>query len=169
MKNSQNQGFDQHYNAQVAVDQASLLIVATTLSNHPNDQREALPTVEAIAPQLGQAQRAALDTGYFSANTIQGLLSRGIDPYIATGRQPDHISWQALLAQLPVPPENATDKVKMAYKLNTDEGKAVYRLRKSTVEPVLGTIKETIGFRQFSWRGLTKAAGEWCLVCLAFN
>ncbi len=66
MKNSQNQGFDQHYNAQAAVDQVSLLIVATTLSNHPNDQREALPTVEAIAPQLGQPQRAALDAGYFS-------------------------------------------------------------------------------------------------------
>ena len=48
-------------------------------------------------------------------------------------------------------------------------GKAIYRLRKCTVEPVIGIIKETLGFRQFSLRGMTAAAGEWCLVCLAFN
>ena len=57
----------------------------------------------------------------------------------------------------------------MAYKLKTEIGKAVYRLRKSTVEPVIGIIKEVLGFRQFSLRGLAAAAGEWCLVCLAFN
>ena len=57
----------------------------------------------------------------------------------------------------------------MAYKLKTDIGQAIYRLRKSTVEPVIGIIKETLGFRQFSLRGLDKAAGEWTLVCLAFN
>lgn len=60
---------------------------------------------------------------------------------------PHHTSWQALLAQLPEPPaEDASDKVKMAYKLKTKEGKAVYRLRKCTVEPVIGTIKEVMGF-----------------------
>jgi hypothetical protein len=42
-------------------------------------------------------------------------------------------------------------------------------LRKCTVEPVIGIIKEVLGFRQFSLRGLVAAAGEWCLVCLAFN
>ena len=60
-------------------------------------------------------------------------------------------------------------KVKMASKLKTEAGKAVYRLRKCTVEPVIGIIKETIGFRQFSLRGLEATAGEWSLICLAFN
>jgi len=46
---------------------------------------------------------------------------------------------------------------------------AIYGLRKSTVEPVIGIIKEVLGFRQFSLRGLDAAAGEWCLVCLAWN
>jgi hypothetical protein len=40
MKNSSNAGFDQHYNVQVAVDQATMLIVAPALSNHPNDYPE---------------------------------------------------------------------------------------------------------------------------------
>lgn len=42
----------------------------------------------------------------------------------------------------------------MAYKLRTAVRQAIYRLRKSTVEPVIGIIKETLGFRQFSLRGL---------------
>lgn len=67
------------------------------------------------------------------------------------------------------PPEDASPKVKMAYKLKTEIGKLIYGLRKCTVEPVIGIIKEIMGFRQFSLRGLAAAAGEWCLVCLAFN
>ena len=57
----------------------------------------------------------------------------------------------------------------MAYKLRTEIGQSIYAVRKSTVEPVIGIIKEVLGFRQFSLRGLDKAAGEWSLVCLAFN
>ena len=57
----------------------------------------------------------------------------------------------------------------MAYKLKTVIGQAIYSARKYTVEPVLGIIKEVRGFRQFSLRGAPAAAGEWCLVCLAFN
>ncbi len=40
---------------------------------------------------------------------------------------------------------------------------------KYTVEPVLGIITEVLGFRQFSLRGEAAVAGEWLLVCLAFN
>jgi hypothetical protein len=57
----------------------------------------------------------------------------------------------------------------MAYKLQTEIGQAIYRLRKCIVEPVIGILKEILGSRQFSPRGLRAAAGEWCLVCLAFN
>ena len=59
-----------------------MLVVATSLSNHPNDQLDALPTVDEIDPRLGQPKRAALDNGYFSITNIEGLQSRGIEPYI---------------------------------------------------------------------------------------
>ncbi|HOC21431.1 MAG: Transposase DDE domain protein [Chloroflexi bacterium ADurb.Bin360] len=170
MKNSNNDGFDQHYNVQAAVDQDSRLIVGNTVSNHPNDKGEAIPTVEAIPAEVGKPQAAALDNGYFSPTNIEELETRGIDPYIATGRDPHHQSWQERFAQEPEPPaEDASPIVKMAYKLKTDIGKIIYGLRKSTVEPVIGIIKETLGFRQFSLRGLIAVAGEWCLVCLAYN
>jgi transposase len=170
MKNSSNDGFDQHYNVQVATDQGSLLIVAHTLSNHPNDKQEAVPTLEAISPKIGKPQAAALDNGYFSEANIQAIEQRDIDPYIATGREPHHKDWHSFFQEQPTPPaEDASATVKMAFKLRTEIGQAIYRLRKCTVEPVIGIIKEILGFRQFSLRGLTAAAGEWCLVCLAFN
>ena len=170
MKNSTNQGFDQDYNAQVAVDQASFLIVGQSLSNHPNDQAEAQPTLESISSQLGQPGAAALDNGFFSATNIELFQSRGIDPYIATGRDAHHQSWQARFADQPAPPpQNASPQVQMAYKLKTALGKAIYAARQCTVEPVIGIIKAVLGFRQFSLRGAEAVAGEWCLVCLAFN
>lgn len=170
MKNSHDLAFNQHYNAQAAVDQDSFLIVANTLSNHPVDQGEALPTVDAIPTELGTPEAAALDAGYFGAPNVLGLEARGIEPYIATGREPHVHNWQTFFAeQLTPPPAEASPKVKMAYKLQTAIGKAIYRLRKCTVEPVIGIIKEILGFRQFSLRGQPAAAGEWNLVCLAFN
>jgi transposase len=170
MKNSNNAGFDQHYNVQVAVDQASLLIVAPGLSNHPVDTGEAVPTLNAIPAELGKPPAVAMDRSYFSPNNIQELERLGIEPYIATGREPHYRSWRSFFAETPAPPpEDASLIVRMAYKLQTDVGQAIYRLRKCTVEPVIGIIKEVLGFRQFSLRGLTAAAGEWCLVCLAWN
>ena len=170
MKNSTDKGFDQHYNVQVAVDYASRLIVGHTLSNHPTDRGEALPTVAAIPDALGAPEVAVFDAGYWSPNTVAELEQRGITAYIATGRDRHHQSWEARFAQAPEPPpEAASAIVKMAYTLRTTIGKQLYALRKSTVEPVIGIVKEVLGFRQFSLRGLTLAAGEWGLVCLAYN
>jgi len=170
MKNPTDQGFDQDYNAQVAVEQQSLLIVGASLSNHPNDTHEAEPTLEAIPPEVGTPDAAALDHGYWGPATLEACAVRAIEPYIATGREPHHQRWQDRFAPEPdPPPQDASAQVTMAYKLTTAVGKAIYRARKFTVEPVLGIITEVLGFRQFSLRGEAAAAGEWLLVCLAFN
>jgi transposase len=170
MKNSTDKGFNQHYNAQVAVDQECLLIVGTSLSNHPVDQAEVVATLETIPAALGIPEAAALDQGYFSVANITTLEGLGIEPYIATGREPHQLNWEEYFAAEPTPPgSDASPKEQMAYKLRTEVGRAIYRLRKCTVEPVIGVIKEVLGFRQFSLRGVAGAAGEWCLVCLACN
>jgi hypothetical protein len=88
----------------------------------------------------------------------------------ATGRDPHNTGWQAYFAEAgKAPPPEADLKEKRAWKLRTVLGKALYRRRKGTVEPVVGQLKEILGFRQFSLRGLANVSGEWCLVCLAFN
>src|SRR5438045_4414573 len=155
MKNPTNAGFEQDYNAQVAVDQGSLLIVGWALSNHPNDTQEAEPTLQAIPSALGTPEAAALDTRHIGRATLAACTRRSIEPYIATGRDPHHRSWQQRFAPLPdPPPQDASAQVKMAYKLRTALGKAIYGARKCTVEPVLGIIKEVLGFRQFPLRGI---------------
>jgi transposase len=170
MKNSTNDGFDQHYNVQVAVEHESFFVIANGLSNHPNDKQEAEPTLDAIDPRLGKPEAAAMDNGYFSIANITACEQRSIEPFIATGKEAHYMDLETLLAESPEAPDaEASPKVKMNYKLRTEAGQAIYRLRKCTVEPVIGIIKEILGFRQFSLRGLLAAAGEWCLVCLAFN
>jgi hypothetical protein len=57
----------------------------------------------------------------------------------------------------------------MAEKMKTESGRKLYRLRKQTVEPVFGIIKQAMGFRQFLLRGVAKVSGEWSLICLAYN
>ena len=63
MKSSRSGGFEQAYNAQVAVDQDSYFIVACSLSDHPNDKAEAEPTLAALPPP-GHTRTAALDNGF---------------------------------------------------------------------------------------------------------
>jgi transposase len=170
MKCSNNGGFEQAYNAQIVVDQESLLIVAHALSNHPNDKAEVAPTLAALPSALGTPAAVAMDAGYFSAGNIAACEALGIEAYIATGGGTHRQSWQEYFAQAPEPPPaDAAPKVRMAYKLQTTIGKAIYRQRKATVEPVIGIIKAVLGFRQFSLRGLAAVNDEWALVCLAFN
>jgi hypothetical protein len=57
----------------------------------------------------------------------------------------------------------------MAAKFETEQGKLDYRKRKWIAEPPNGWIKNVLGFRQFSMRGLEKAKAEFKLVCLALN
>ncbi len=93
VKNSTNTGVAQHYNIQVANDQESLLIVAHSLSNHPNDKQQAIPTLSAISPEVGKPQAVAMDNGYFSQTNINACEELGIHPFIATGREPHHLDW----------------------------------------------------------------------------
>ncbi len=151
------------------MEHESRLIVATGVSNQPNDKKEAKPTLETVPREVGEPKSVSMDNGYFSEKTIEYCESKGIEPYIATGREPHYKSWTSFFEQEAPPGEDASALVKMAYKLRTEVGKAIYRLRKCTVEPVIGVIKEIMGFRQFSLRGLEAVEGEWCLVCLAYN
>jgi hypothetical protein len=111
MKHRSTERFKQDYNAQIAVDQDSLLIVGESLSNHPTDQHEAEPTLDAIPSELGASDAAAQDTGYFSQANIAVFERRAIDPYIATGRDPHHPSWWERFDRLPAPlPADAKSK-----------------------------------------------------------
>ena len=69
----------------------------------------------------------------------------------------------------PPPGPEATAREQMIHRTATRAGKALYKPRKETVEPVFGIIKSAMGFRQFLLRGKAKVGLEWSLVTLAYN
>ncbi len=143
----------------MVVEHDSRLIVGQWLCDQPTDTQAALPTIDTVPLALGTPTTANLDTGYFSPDNVAGFQTRGIDPSIATGRTPHHKSRRVIFAADPPPlPPDASVKDQMVHKLHTQIGKALYALHKSTVEPVIGILKEVLGFRQFSLRGLCAAA-----------
>lgn len=163
-------GFDQCYNAQAAVSE-QMLIVGALANAHGTDTQELLPVLDAIPAILGKVDAAAADNGYFSQGSIQGCEQRQVEPYIAVGKQAHNRWLDEQLAKQELEPldAQASPSKQMSHKLKTEIGRAIYRLRKMTVEPVFGIIKEIMGFRRFSFRGEQYINGEWLLVCSAFN
>lgn len=165
-------GFDQCYNAQAAVDTQSMLIVSAALSQAPNDKRELIPMLDklnALPQALGQANEILADTGYFSAANTTACTDQNLIPYIAQSRQSHHQDVFERFAPDPHPPQDNDPVTTMGHRLKTQAGRAVYALRKQTVEPVFGIIKHIMGFRQFLLRGADKVRSEWSLVTLAWN
>lgn len=165
-------GFEQCYNAQAGVDAQTMLVVATGLTQAPNDKQQVTPMIKTLQDQtqrLGAVTTLIADTGFCSESNVMACEKAKIEPLIALARQDHHPHWSARFTE-PEPLEaDATSMQAMAHRLMTQSGKAAYALRKQTVEPVFGIIKSVMGFRQFSLRGLRKATGEWNLVCLAWN
>jgi transposase len=154
-------GFDQCYNGQIAVDETTQLIVATGLTNCGADNAELLPLLTRTQATLGGPPPEVLaDAGYRGEATFQTLEARGITAYISLGHE-------VRPAKPPNPAHVASHR--MADRLKSAVGRARYRRRKAIVEPVIGWIKEVLGFRRFSLRGVAKARAEWNIVCLAVN
>jgi len=165
-------GFDQGYNAQAAVAAGSLLVVASAVSQAPNDKQQLEPMldkIEALADELGKPENLLADTGYFSAANVAACEKAGIEPLIAMGRQPHHPPLAERFQAAPEAPQNPTPVEAMAHRLTTPAGRGLYALRKQIPEPVFGIIKSALGFRQFLLRGLAGARGEWSLVTMAWN
>jgi transposase len=154
-------GFDQCYNGQVAVDEASQMIVATGLTNCAADNAALLPLIDRVHTTLaGDPVDVLADAGYRGEASFQTLEARGITAYISLGHE-------VRPSKPPNPAHAATQR--MAARLASEAGRARYRRRKAIVEPVIGWIKEVLGFRRFSVRGERKVRGEWNVVCLALN
>lgn len=159
-------GFIQGYNAQVAVDADSQVIVAQGLTNNASDAQQLAPMVAQIKRNTKrQAQEMSADAGYCSEDNLKELNRRHINGYIATGGQ-KHGEAAATGARKV---KLGTRVHAMWQKLRRGGHRSRYRLRKQTVEPVFGQIKQGRGFRQFLLRGIRKVAAEWSLICTAHN
>ena len=165
-------GFDQCYNGQIAVDMASMLIVATNTVQACNDKQQVEPMLgqlKALPAELGKPDNLVADTGYFSEANVNAWGEQKIPPLIAVKREKPPPAPMARFTEPPPMKEDATEVEKMRHLLLTMAGRAIYAKRKCTVEPVFGIIKAILGFRQFSLRGLENVSGEFNLVAMAWN
>jgi transposase len=167
-----NKGWDQCGNAQ-AVTNEHQIILAADVTHQSNDARQAVPMVEQARANLDaagvtEAIEAALgDAGYYSEANATDLKRRGIEPYLATERLKHHEK----VASAPRGriPKDLSAKQRMARKLRTKEGREKYAKRKGMIEPIFGQVKQVLGFRQFSLRGMASMRGEWRLMATVHN
>jgi Transposase DDE domain len=167
-----NKGWDQCGNAQ-AVTNEHQIILAADVTDQANDARQMVPMVDQARANLDAAGvkgaiKAALgDAGYYSETNATDLQQRGIDPYLATERLKHHEK----VASAPRGriPEGLSAKQRMARKLRTKKGREMYAKRKGMIEPIFGQLKQVLGFRQFSLRGLAAMRGEWRLMSAVHN
>jgi hypothetical protein len=155
-------GFDPAYNAQLAVDQTAHIIVAAEVTNNASDAAELPKMLQAVQDNLGAAPTQVLaDTGYRSEAVFEQCADGPTELVVALGREGKQ--------QLHFDPANKPHTAAMAVKLQSEEGKAAYRKRKWIAEPPNGWIKNVLGFRQFSLRGLHRVQAEWKLLNTALN
>ena len=155
------EGFQQSYNAQIAVDADSQLVVAIEVGQQSNDHGQLVPMLDKVEENLGSDPEALLaDAGYRKEADFRTLEERGVDAHVALGREGRKFA---------VNPKRRPATRRMADKLATPEGQRAYARRKWIAEAPFGWIKEVLGFRRFSLRGLHKVRREWHLVCLALN
>ena len=153
------------------MDGEQQLIVATELTSNASDQGAMMGLLDEVKDRFdAQPETVLADAGYCNERDLSELEARGIDGYVAPGREGKRV------ADKDAKRHPATRR--MVEKLATPTGRERYAQRKWLSEAPNGWIKacprmvlsgEVLGFRRFSVRGLAKARGEWDLVCLALN
>lgn len=166
MPDGANKGsFVQGYNAQIAVDAEAQVIVASRVTQAPNDAQQLVPMADAIRQNVGQLPATtSADAGYFSAHNVEDPALAGTNLLVPPDRQK-----HATEPSAPTPCAGASAAQRMRHKLSSAESRELYKRRKAIVEPVFGQIKEARGFRRFLLRGLQAARAELDLIALTHN
>ena len=160
--NTSTEGFQQCYNAQTVVDETHQIIVGADVEANASDQGRLLPLLDEVSETFEVEPQVVLaDAGYCNEADLVALEQRDIDGHVALGREGK--------AQAALDPETRPATHRMGEKLASETGRAQYAKRKWISEGPNGWIKEVLGFRRFSLRGVEKVRGEWHLVCLALN
>ena len=154
--------FVQGYNAQIAVDSQAQVIIAADVTQQVVDRSQLLPMCERIRESVGSLPPVlSADAGYWDTLSIEDPALCGTELLVA----PDATHRWAKPKDV-----NASSAVqRMREKLKSGMARELYAMRRITVEPVFGQIKQARGLRRFSFRGVRKVQAEWKLICLTHN
>ncbi len=172
MRKNKRSEYRQCYNAQAVVDaDGSQLVLSARVSQCASDRNELVADIEAIPSRVGTPSQVLADNGYANGDEVSKLESRNMDVLVAVSRGDRRRRHDFRPVTEPGPcKESKMPWIKhMKEKMERDENRAIYGLRKQTVEPVFGVMKHAMGFRHFLLRGKDKVALEWQLLALAYN
>jgi transposase len=165
MKNS-DKAFVQAWNCQAGADAEHQIIVACDVTQQANDKEQALPMTAQVKANTGRfPKEASYDAGYFSDTQVTDVEQAGVDVYCSPDRLKHGEDLPKVRGRMA---KDITTIDRMRRKVRTEKGRDTYSLRKETIEPVFGQIKNK-GLRQFLLRGLAKVKGEWSLWCTGHN
>lgn len=172
MRKSKAHEYRQAYNAQAVVcADGTQLILATNIATTPSDQPTFAATILGMQQTVGLPATVLTDAGFASGEAVQALRDHDIEPLVAIARTQPHRPYD--FRPLPEPRHerqiNEPWRIEMKARLESEDGKARYKKRKQTVEPVFGIVKSAMGFLRFSLRNLNNVKAEWTLVSLAYN
>jgi len=160
------QGFVLGYSAQIAVSQDHL-IVAQRVMQRGNDNASLVPMVELIMSTCGKPpERVVADSGFYTNQNADMLEQRGIEAYVPDSCLARELNLGHPAVEFTHPHPRLRQ---MRERMRTPEGRGMYALRKSIVEPVFGVLKEQRGMRAFRMRGLTRVGTEFALAATAYN
>lgn len=171
-------GWVQGYNCQ-AVTTSDGLIIATSVGDGPIDAPTFIPMMDkavaaaqvitgnrpgpAAAEDLEQIGTLLADAGYLSEENIT---ADGPDRLIATAKSRKLAQAASELAE---PPADAPPIEKMAYRLATEKGRALYSQRSHIAETPFGQAKHNLRFRRFTGRGIVRAEAEFAFHAMVHN
>ena len=173
MRKSKAHEYRQAYNAQAVVcAEGSQLILATNMATTPSDQPTFAATILSMETTVGLPKVVLADAGFADREAVAQLEAAGVEPLVAIAKTQPHRPYD--FRPPPAEPKPARRilepwRLTMKAKLETDAGRARYKKRKQTVEPVFGIIKSAMGFTRFHLRGIQNVATEWLLLALAYN
>jgi hypothetical protein len=174
MRKSKRSEYIQGYNAQAVVDaEGTMLVLGARVTNNASDANELVLDIESIPKEIGKPMAVLADSGYASEIPVENIKARGIEVLVSVNEHlPRRHDFRPTREVVPDSSEKPYQKEwikEMSLKMSGDEARRRYRLRKQTVEPVFGIVKQAMGFRQFLLRGIENVENEWRLVLCAYN
>lgn len=152
-----------------AVDAETQIAVAVELSNQEARAPHLIPVLDQVEQNAGcRPKEVSADAGYFSERNLEELSWRQIEALIPPDKI-KHSQWRNAPSPKGRIPKNITLNDRLRRKLRTKKGRDRYKLRQTSVEPVLRQIKERQGLRQFLLRRLAKVRSSWRFECAVHN
>jgi transposase len=154
----------QGYNAQLVVDEQQVVIAAELTTDSP-DFGHLEPMVRAAQRELrgaavGEPGVVLADAGYWHQRQIEAVVGDGIQVLVAPDsslRRGPRPGWTGGLYDF------------MRRVLATPDGRALYRRRQVTIEPVFGQLKFNRQITRFLRRGRAACRSEWRMIAATHN